>query len=130
VGSSLPPKKKNIMPDSNKGSLVIDMNEIKEIMDNDMELIQDCFADFLSDLPGILGDIQDAIVQKNPERINESAHKLKGTLKYLAAEPAANAAMVIELAGRNHDLDNLTKKFSTLEKECQNIVTFIKGFAP
>lgn len=39
-------------------------------------------------------------------------------------------SLVIESAVRNHDLDNLTEKFSTLEKECQNIVTFIKGFAP
>ena len=118
------------MPDPNKGSPVIDMDEIKEIMDNDMELIQDCFAEFLSDLPEILEDIQDAIFQKNFEKMNESAHKLKGTLKYLAAEPAANAAMAIESAGRNQDMDNLTEKFSTLKKECQKIVAFIKGFAP
>ncbi|RLB87688.1 MAG: hypothetical protein DRH26_15115 [Deltaproteobacteria bacterium] len=118
------------MPDPNKGSQVIDMDEIKEIMDNDMELIQDCFAEFLSDLPGILEDIQDAIVKKNFEQMNESAHKLKGTLKYLAAESAATAAMAIELAGRNQDMDKVNEKFLTLEKECQNIVAFIKGFAP
>ena len=77
-----------------------------------------------------MGNIQDAVFQKNFERIKTSAHKLKGTLKYLAAEPAASAAMAIELAGCNHDMDNLNEKFLTLEKECQNIAAFIKGFAP
>jgi len=38
--------------------------------------------------------------------------------------------MAIELAVRNQDINNPNEKFLTLEKECQNIVTFIKGFAP
>ena len=118
------------MPDSKKSSMAVDMNELKEIMDNDMELIQDCFADFLSDWPEIFGEIQDAITQKDPEKMNESAHKLKGTLRYLAAEPAANAAMAIESAGKNYDLDNLDEKLLALENECQKVMDFIKGFTP
>ena len=110
--------------------MAVDIEEIKEIMDNDMELIQECFEDFLSECPELLGEIQDAITQKDPEKINASAHKLKGTLKYLAAEPAANAAMVIESAGKNHDLDNLDELLLILEKECQRVMDFIKGFTP
>ncbi len=118
------------MPDSKKASMAADIGAIKEIMDNDMELIQDCFEDFLSDCPELLGEIQDAITQKDLEKINESAHKLKGTLKYLAAEPAANAAMAIESAARDHDLDNLDDKRLILEKECQRVMDFIKHFTP
>ena len=36
------------MPYSNKDNMVVDLDELKEIMDNDMELIQDCFTDFIS----------------------------------------------------------------------------------
>ncbi len=68
--------------------------------------------------------------QRDPEKINEAAHKLKGTLKYLAAEPAANAAMAIESAGKNYDLDNLDEKLLILEKECQKVMDFIKSFTP
>lgn len=118
------------MPDSNKDNGVINMEELNEIMDNDMELIQDCFADFLSDLPVLLGEVQKAILGKNFQGMDESAHKLKGTLKYLAAEPAANAAMAVEKAGRNFDPDDLDEKFSTLEKECQQVAEFIKDFHP
>ena len=118
------------MPDSNKDNRVVNMEELNEIMDNDMELIQDCFADFLSDLPELLEEIQKTIFEKNFQGMNESAHKLKGTLKYLAAEPAANATMAIEKAGSNFDPDNLDEKFSTLEKECQKVAEFIKGFHP
>ncbi|MBU0971492.1 MAG: Hpt domain-containing protein [Proteobacteria bacterium] len=118
------------MPDPNKGNPIVDMDELKEIMDNDMELIQDCFTEFLTDLPDLLGDIQTAISQKDAEKMNSTGHKLKGTLKYLAAEPAAKAAQVIESAGSNHDLENLDEKFSTLERECENLTAFIKGFTP
>lgn len=118
------------MPDSNKHNLVVDMDELKEIMDNDIELIQDCFADFLSDWPGLLGEIQNAVAQKNYEQMNASAHKLKGTLKYLAAEPAATAATAIESAGKNHDMDNLDAKLLNLENECGQVIDFIKSFAP
>lgn len=118
------------MPDSNKDNRVVNMKELNEIMDNDMELIQDCFTDFLSDLPVLLGEIQKAILEKNFKGMDESAHKLKGTLRYLAAEPAANAAMAVEKAGRDFDPDNLDEKFSTLEKECQRVSEFIKGFHP
>ncbi|MBA3012893.1 MAG: Hpt domain-containing protein [Proteobacteria bacterium] len=118
------------MPDSNKGDPVVDLDELKEIMDNDMELIQDCFAEFLTDLPDLLGEIQTAISQKDAGKMNTAGHKLKGTLKYLAAEPAAKAAQAIESAGSNHDLENLDEKFLTLEKECQNLTAFIEGFTP
>jgi len=120
----------NSMPDSAKNSMAVNMEGLKEIMDNDMELIQDCFADFMTDLPELLGRIQEAVINKDPEKINSSAHKLKGTLKYLAAEPAANAAMVIESAGRNYDLDNLDKKIALLEKECRKVMDFIECFTP
>ena len=118
------------MPDSNKENMVVDMEELNEIMDHDMELIQDCFSDFLTDLPRLLAEIQTAISNKNCESMDESAHKLKGTLKYLAAESAANAAMAVEKAGRNYDLDNLDEKFSTLETECHKLTEFIKQFQP
>jgi hypothetical protein len=80
---------KKTMP--GKVNIALDMDELKEIMDNDMDLIQECFEDFLSDCPLLLEDIKNAIGQKDFQQIEESAHKLKGGLKYLAAGSAVNA---------------------------------------
>ncbi len=109
---------------------VINLEEIKEIMDNDMELIQECFADFLIEYPDLIGDIKAAITNRVADDIDNAAHKLKGTLRYLAAEPAASAAQTIETAGCQHDLDNLDEKLSILEAECQKVIVFIDEFAP
>jgi len=123
-----PKKGRDTMSDSNRVNKIVDMKELKKIMDNDLELIQECFADFLSEWPDMFDEIQDAAAHKDPEKINNSAHKLKGTLKYLAAGHAANAAMDIESAGSDHDLENLDKKLLTLKKECEKLVDFINNF--
>lgn len=106
----------------------VNMDELNEIMDNDMELIQECFAEFLIDYPGLIGEIQTAVNAGNFEDIDNSAHKLKGTLKYLAAESAAAAAQSIEDAGKHQDSEHLADKLSTLEAECQKVILFIDGF--
>lgn len=115
---------------SSQGTPAINIQALMEIMDNDLALIQDCFADFLADLPGFLEEIQDAVAQKDPGKLTEAAHKLKGTLKYLAAEPAAQAALALESAGRNQDLENLDRKRLTLENECKGLAAFITDFHP
>ncbi len=106
----------------------INIEELNEIMDNDTELIQECFADFLMDYPGVIKDIKSAIEAENYEEIDNSGHKLKGILRYLAAESAAQAAQTIETAGRNQDLDNLDEKMANLEAQCQKVILFIDEF--
>lgn len=109
---------------------VVDLEELREIMDDDMELIRDCFDDFLADWPQMFADIREAASHKNLKEINETAHRLKGTLKYLAAEPAARAALAIEQAGSQNDLDGLDQKVADLERECLNLVAYINDFQP
>ncbi len=106
----------------------INLNELKEIMDNDMDLIQDCLADYIQDWPQIYGEIKKAVLEKNSQNLNESAHKLKGILKYLAAQAAADAAFALESAGKGNDLENIDHKLETLEKECQKVTEYIKAF--
>ncbi len=106
----------------------IDLNELKEIMDNDMELIQDCFSGFIDELPQIYEDIEKAILEKNAQELDASAHKLKGTLRYLAADAAANAAYDIEAAGKENNLKDLDGKLETLKSECRKVTDYIDDF--
>ncbi|MCF6245982.1 MAG: Hpt domain-containing protein [Desulfobacula sp.] len=109
-------------------SEVVDLKELKEIMDDDLELIQDCFADFISEWPVQYVEIKGAVLEKNAQTLDESAHKLKGTLRYLAAESAADAAMVLEAAGKNNDLGGAEEKLDHLKNECQKLIEYIKNF--
>ena len=106
----------------------IDLNELKEIMDNDMELIQDCFSEFINDMPQIYEEIKKAVLEKNVQNLDASAHKLKGTLRYLAADAAADAAYDIEAAGKENKLKNLDGKLETLKTECKKVTDYINNF--
>jgi len=107
---------------------VIDLNELKEIMDYDMELIQDCFSSFIDDMPQIFEEIEKAVLEKNTQELDASAHKLEGSLRYLAAESAAEAAHDIETAGKENKLKDLDGKFETLKNECRKVTDYINNF--
>ncbi len=107
---------------------VINIEDLKDIMGGDMELIQDCFADFVHDFPGDFDDIKNAVIEKNGLKLNAAAHKLKGTLRYLAAEKAVNAAYVLELAGKSNHMEGIEDKLETLNRECRKLLAFISDF--
>jgi HPt (histidine-containing phosphotransfer) domain-containing protein len=106
----------------------IDIDELKEIMDNDSQLIQECFAEFLMDYPMLMAQIKTAVDAKDYDAIDASAHKLKGTLRYLAAEKAASAAQAVETAGRQQDLEGINQTMPTLEAACQKVIVYIDQF--
>ena len=106
---------------------IINLPELMDIMDHDMELVRECFSDFLSDWPAIFVEIKEAGQTGNSEDLHQAAHKLKGMLKYLCAETAARAAMDVEVAGREHTLENLDEKISLLGRECQALVRYIES---
>jgi HPt (histidine-containing phosphotransfer) domain-containing protein len=107
---------------------VINIEDLKDIMGGDMELIQDCFTDFVQDFPRDFDGIKNAVIEKNGIKLNAAAHKLKGTLRYLAAEKAANAAYVLELAGKSNHLEGIEDKLETLNRECEKLLAFISSF--
>lgn len=107
----------------------INIEELREIMDNDAELIEECFAEFLMDYPNLISEVKAAVDQKNYEMVDASAHKLKGTLRYLAAEEAATAAQAVETAGRQQDLDAITDQIAALEAACQKVIVYIDEFS-
>lgn len=106
----------------------IDMKELNEIMDDDLELIQECFSDYLQDFPDIINEIETAVNQKVFDRVDAAAHKLKGVLLYIAAPDAARAAKAIEFAGKDRDLAQIDTQLAFLKSECRKVAEFIDHF--
>jgi len=118
------------MSDQDHENDVINLKELKEIMDDDMELIQDCFNDFAQDWPSLYVQIKGATLDKDDKTLDASAHKLKGTLRYLAADAAADAAYALEYAGKENDMEGIEEKLTTLKDECQKLLEYINKFTP
>ncbi|MBU1343232.1 MAG: Hpt domain-containing protein [Proteobacteria bacterium] len=116
------------MSASDNSNDAVNIKELKEIMDDDMELIQDCFADFIEEWPQQYVEIKGAVLEKNAPILDASAHKLKGTLRYLAAKDAADAAYALESAGKENNMADVEQKLSTLKDACQRVVDYINNF--
>lgn len=116
------------MTAENSENNVVNIDELKEIMDGDMELIRDCFEDFVQDYPEAFDEIKNAVIEKDGSKLDSSAHKLKGTLRYLAAEPAAEAAYALESSGKSNDMNGIEEKLEKLNKECARLLDFIGSF--
>ncbi|WP_300672304.1 Hpt domain-containing protein [Desulfoluna sp.] len=108
----------------------INVDELMEIMGEDRELVRDCLADFVGEFEGMMGAIRDAAGIGDGESLEQAAHALKGSLTYLAAKPAAEAASKLEKSGRNKTFLTLEADLASLERECGKLGAFIKGFSP
>jgi len=106
----------------------IDMTEVMEILDGDEELLIECFDEFLSDMPQTLAEIQSAIEQKNALNLDEAAHKLKGSLRYMAAAQAADVAYQLEIMGKEQNLELSNDMFKTLSYECEKVKEFMEQY--
>jgi HPt (histidine-containing phosphotransfer) domain-containing protein len=106
----------------------VNMKQLKEIMDNDDELVRECLDDFVNDYPEIIVRIQSSVRENNCEELEKTAHSFKGTLKYLAAEKAAEAALQLENMGRNGKITGADGFMSVLESECERIRKFVEDY--
>ncbi len=111
-----------------ESSNVIDMDEIMEIMDDDKELIKECFTDFIEEYPTMLSKIKNAIDSGDASELNATAHKIKGSLKYLAANPAADVAYKLESMGKEGNLDNAENELESLTNACDTLKGFMSKF--
>jgi HPt (histidine-containing phosphotransfer) domain-containing protein len=107
---------------------IIDLDELKEIMDNDLELIKECFDEFRKEWPESFGNVAKAVMAKDASMLDEAAHKLKGTLRYLAAEQAQQAAYDLEIAGKEKYFEDLDVKLALLEKKGLEVINYIDNF--
>ena len=106
----------------------IDMEEIMEILDDDKELLIECFDELLNSMPQTLAEIQSAIKEGNASSLDEAAHKFKGSLRYIAAGTAADVAYQLETMGKEENLSLADNIFSTLCEECEKVKDFMERY--
>lgn len=108
----------------------VNLEMLNEIMDNDDELIRECFADYKSDYSESLAGIKEAIDGNDAESLHKRAHAFKGSLKYLAADTAADFALELEQMGRSEEIiqDEAKAIYSNLVTACEDLVKFIDNY--
>lgn len=106
----------------------INIDEALEVMDGDKALLLECFADFVEDVPEMLERIKQAMEEGNGEALQIASHKLKGSLRYLAATRAADIAYNLEMMGEKGGMDRAAAVFERLVSECERVNAFIQAY--
>jgi CheY-like chemotaxis protein len=84
---------------------------------------------FLSDAPVVVETIRDALADGDAKAVQRAAHKLKGSLLVLAADPASHAALRLETLGAQGALDQAAAALEALEREIERLKPALASLA-
>jgi CheY-like chemotaxis protein/HPt (histidine-containing phosphotransfer) domain-containing protein len=104
-------------PERLEPSALWDRSRALERVDGDESLLRDLILIFLEEAPHQLATLQEAIDGCDSERIERSAHSLKGELSYLGLTSAAQKAHDLELIGQEGTVRRPIELFSALKKD-------------
>jgi len=99
----------------------LDLVELRARVEGDEELLAELCDLFLSTSPAQLSEIEAAIAAGDCRTLGRAAHSLKGAAHNLAADPCAEAAFALEVAGRSGDLSRASHLLADLRRELHRL---------
>ncbi len=99
----------------------IDKEAILEQVDGNMEDLKDLLITFIENTDQMMAKIGNAVENMDCAALRESAHSLKGTVGFFGAQQAREAALQLEMMGRNGETKDIQKVWSILQSDMQNL---------
>lgn len=90
-------------------------------VEGDAELLLEILEVFLDDSPRLLIRIREALRRKDLKTVEQAAHTLKGSVGNFCAPAAYEAALRLELIGREGKLDRSEEAWIELERAIQQL---------
>lgn len=109
-----------------EGNIVFDKDEILKRFDGEKEFLAELVEIFINDIPKQLSEIQKAVNNHNSNDLEKSAHKLKGAIANFAEKAAFEAALKLEMMGRENRLGGVKETYDTLVNEVECLVNALK----
>lgn len=88
----------------------------------DGELLKEIAAIFLEEWRSALAAVDRAVAAGDADGLQEAAHSIKGSIANFGAQEAFDAALRLEMMGRNRALTGSREALSQLERSLQNLV--------
>ncbi len=105
-----------------------DKDEILKKFDGEKDFLAELVEIFVNDVPDQLSKIKEDVDNRNGNGLEKSAHKLKGAIANFGQKAAYEAALQLEVIGRENRLDEIEEACDTLTKEVENLVNALKEF--
>ncbi len=105
---------------------VFDKDEILKKFDGDKEFLAELVVVFINDIPEQLSGIKEAVNNQNSKELVKTAHKLKGSVANFEENAAFEAALKLEMMGRENRLDGVKDAYDILVKEVAYLANALK----
>ncbi len=110
-----------------KDLCVIDQAWLRRLYGGNEALVRKISADFLMNVrPERLDEILKAITDGDSHLANRLSHSLKGAAGTIGAKPLHDAALLVEIAARDGNLEQARILFGGLEYEFNRLLTFLE----
>ena len=100
---------------------VFDRAALLNRVGGDKDFCQEIIGMFLQDVPTQIESLENAISKKETALVDRQAHTLKGASGNVGAISLQEAAMHLEMAGKNGDLSRATEMLNTIKKEFEKL---------
>jgi HPt (histidine-containing phosphotransfer) domain-containing protein len=111
-------------------SEVFDYEEAVARVSGHNDLFQEMVAYFLRDWPGLVEQIRIALERSDATTVARVAHRLKGTVVYLGARLALQAAGRVERLAVSGDLAGVAASMQDLEREMARLEEALAPYRP
>ena len=101
---------------------VIDWDVARKNTGNDAELLESLIQIFLAEYPHMLAEIRQAIDTSDAVLLRRAAHTLKGSAAIFGAQPVADAALRLEMMGRENNFALAAQGLERLEPRTLRLV--------
>lgn len=98
-------------------STVLDIELLRTHMEGDAQVLRDIVGSFLREAPILERAVVDSLTCSDTATLTRTAHTLKGLLLTLAARPAAEAALRLEMFARGGHLADAHLAWRDLQSE-------------
>jgi len=107
--------------ETNAGA-VINLDFLREISDNNDDFFRQFIQLFLANTPISLESIQEGIIEKNWEKIRQSAHKIKPSFNYVGLKELSSISGQIEEWAKNKEnMTKISEQFHHLKASCESV---------
>jgi signal transduction histidine kinase/ligand-binding sensor domain-containing protein/DNA-binding response OmpR family regulator len=97
-------------------------------LEGDKEVLAEIVSLFLADTPQLFEEAREALSLGDAASLAQAAHKLKGSVAYFDAGPAAAAASKLEVLGKSGDLRGGAALIGVLDEEIKYLMTALSSF--
>lgn len=109
------------MEHSETGRDAVDIQMVLDQIGGDRTLLREVIRVFLTDGPDIRNRLRQAFEQQDVQQLREAAHSAKGAVGNFCTEEAVRAAISLENACKNGDLEHLQEQTHALLIRITNV---------